>query len=113
MSDEVDYLLSILGKEGYGAMDCWMPTDPADKIDAGTFLDYLKNTLDDKISPCVRVYELEDVKRRTDETIDALIDHICQFAHCTLKICSTYYAIESGAAAMCTGNTINAVQKSH
>ena len=80
MSDEVDYLLSILGKEGYAAMDCWMPTDPVDKINAGNFLNYPKSTLDDEISPHVRVYELEDVKKRTDETIDALIDHICQLA---------------------------------
>ena len=43
MSDEVDYLLSILGKKGYAAIDCWMPTDPADKYDAGTFLDYLES----------------------------------------------------------------------
>ena len=42
MSDEVDYLLSILGKEGYAAMDCWMPTHPADKNKAGKFLNYLK-----------------------------------------------------------------------
>ena len=42
MSDEVDYLLSILGKEGYAAMDHWMPTDPADKYDAGMFLNYLE-----------------------------------------------------------------------
>ena len=81
MSDEVDYLLSILGKEGYAAMDCWMPTNPADKDDAGKFLDYLESTLDDEISPCIRVYELEDVKKRRDETIDALIDHVCQCAH--------------------------------
>ena len=158
ISVEVDYLLSILGKEGYAAMDCWMSTDPADKNYAGKFLDYLKNTLDDEISPCVRVYELEDVKKRTDETIDALIDCIQQFAHhvlmgdgsdtaaefevqCRLihaipggeielwkehlkvswdkgvshplEICHTYYAVESGAAAMCAGKTINAVQKSH
>ena len=32
MSDKVDYLLSILGKEEYAAMDCWMPTNPADKM---------------------------------------------------------------------------------
>ena len=56
MSDEVDYLLSILGKEGYDAMDHWMPTDPADKNDAGKFFDYLESTLDDEISPHVRVY---------------------------------------------------------
>ena len=77
-SDEVDYLLSILGKEGYAAIDCWMPTDPADKNDAGKFLDYLENTLDDEKSPCVRVCELEDITKRTDESIDALVDCICQ-----------------------------------
>ena len=80
MSDEVDYLLSIISKEGYAAMDHWMPTDPADKNDAGKFLNYLESTLDDKIFPCVRVYELKDVRKRTDETIDALIDCICQLA---------------------------------
>ena len=30
-----------------------------------------------------------------------------------LGMCHTYYAIESGAAVMCAGKTINAVQKSH
>ena len=80
MSDEVDYLLSILGKEGYAATDCWIPTDPADKNDAGKFLDYLGSILDDEIYPCVTIYELEDVKKKTDETIDALIDCICQLA---------------------------------
>ena len=80
MSDEVDCLLSIFGREWYAAMDCWMPTDPADKYDAGKFLDYLESTMDDEISPNIRVHELEDVKKRTDETIDALIDHICQLA---------------------------------
>ena len=80
MSDKVDYLLSIFGKEGYAAMDGWMPTDPADKNDAGKFLNYMESTLDDEISPIVRVYELEDVKKRTDETIDALIDYLCQLA---------------------------------
>ena len=77
----MDYLLSILSMEGYAAMDCWMPTDPADKNDAGKFLDYLESTLDDVISPNVRVCELEDIKKRTDVTIDALIDQICQLAH--------------------------------
>ena len=48
------------------------------------FLNYLEINLDDEISPCVRVYELEDVKKRTDETIDALIDCICQLAHYAL-----------------------------
>ena len=61
-----------------------MPTDPADKNDAGKFLNYLESTLDDDISPHVRVYELKDVKKRTDETVDALTDCICQLAHCAL-----------------------------
>ena len=61
-----------------------MPTDPADKNDAGKLLDYLESTLNDEISSCVRVYELEDVKKRTDETIDAPIDFICQLACCAL-----------------------------
>ena len=74
MSDEVDYLLSILGKEGYADMDHWMPTDPTDKNDAGKFFDYIESTLNDEISPYVRAYELEDVKKRTEETTDALID---------------------------------------
>ena len=58
-----------------------MPTDPADENNAGKFLDYLESTLDGEISPYVRVYELEDVKERTEETIDVVIDHICHLAH--------------------------------
>ena len=104
------------------------------------------------------VYELEDVKKRTDETIDACVDRIHQLAHCALmgdgsdaavefevqcrliyaipdgdielqkellkvnwdkgvsyllEMCCTYYVVESGAAAMCAGKTINTVQNSH
>ena len=81
MSYEVDYLPSILGKKGYAAMDCWMPTDCTDKNDAAKFLDYLESTLDEEISPHVRVYELEDIKNRTHETIDTLIDCVYQFTH--------------------------------
>ena len=40
--------------------------------------------LDDEISPHVRVYKLEHIKKRRYETIVALIDHICQLAHCAL-----------------------------
>ena len=151
MSNEVDYLLSILGKEGYTSMDHWIPSDPADKNNPGKFPGWWDIS-------CVRVYEMEDVKKRTDETIGALVDLIHQLAWCALiadgsdaavefevqcgmicvipdsdielwkellkvsqdkgvshlhKICHTYYAIESGTAAMCAGKTINAVQKSH
>ena len=139
-------------------MDCWKPIDPADKNDALKFLNYLESTLDDEIIPYVRVYEQEGVKKRTDETIDALIDCTCQLAPHTLigygsdaavefkvqcrlihaipdgdielqkellkvsqdkdvshllEICHTYYAVESGAAPICAGKTINAGQKSH
>ena len=74
----------MLGKEGYATIDCWMPTDLADKNDTGKNLDYLESTLDDEISPCVRVYQLEDMKKRSDEATDALIGHICQLACCAL-----------------------------
>ena len=57
-----------------------MRTDCPDKNDAGKFIDYLESTLDEEISPHVRDYELEDIKKRTDEKIDAVIDHICQLA---------------------------------
>ena len=70
---EMNYLLFILGKEGYAAMDHWILTNPTDKNYAEKFLDYLESILDDEISPHVRVYELEDIKKRADETINALI----------------------------------------
>ena len=34
--------------------------------------------------PSVRVYVLEDIKKREDEVINALVDCICQIAHCAL-----------------------------
>ena len=48
----------------------------------------------DEISSHVRVYELEDVKKRTDETIDALSDHIHQLAHHALIGNGSYVAVE-------------------
>ena len=38
--------------------------------------------MDDEISPQVQVYELEDIKKRSDESVNELIDRICQLAHC-------------------------------
>ena len=38
MADEVDNLFPILDKEAYAAMDCWMPTDPVDKMMLGSSL---------------------------------------------------------------------------
>ena len=104
--------------------------------------------------PEFRVYELEDIKKRSDESINELIDRIHQLTHhvqigngsdaaiefevqCRLiqaipdadiklwkellklshekkvshllEISHTYYAIESGAAAMCAGKAIHAL----
>ena len=76
----IDYLLCILGKEGYAAMDRWVPADEAYKNNPKKFLDYIESMLDDKISPQVHVYELEDITKRSDESIDELVDGICQLA---------------------------------
>ena len=48
--------------------------------DAEKILDYLESTLDDDIPPHIRVYGLENVKKRIDDTIDAHIDCKCQLA---------------------------------
>ena len=110
--------------------------------------------LDDEISPQVCVYKLEDITKTSDESIDELVDRICQFTcraqisndsdaaiefevQCRLiraipdtdiklckqllkvscdkkvlhllEICRTYYAVESGVAAMCAGHAVHAV----
>ena len=129
-------------------MDRWVPADEAHKNDPAKFLDYIESTLDDEISPKVHVYELEDITKRSDESIDELVDQICQIGsgsdaaiefkvQCRLiwaipdaniglhkqllkvshdkrvlyllQICRTYYAVESGAAAMCARHVVHAV----
>ena len=152
--EKLDYLICILGKEGYATMDRWVPADEAHKNNPVKFLDYTENTLYDKISPQVHVYELEDITKRSDKSIDKLVDWICQLTHraqigdgndaviefkvqCRLiqvipdadielhkqllkvshdkrvlhllEICRTYYAVESGVAAMCVGHAVHAV----
>ena len=122
------------------------------------FLGYIENMLDDEISPQVCVYELEDITKRSDKSIDELEDRICQLGHraqigngsdgviefevqCRLiwaipdtdielhkqllkvshdkrvshllEICRTYYAVESGVAAMCAGHVVHAVHHTH
>ena len=79
--EKLDYLLCILGKEGYAAMDIWIPADEAHKNDPVKFLDYIESMLDDEISQWVHVYELEDITKRSDESINELVDWICQLAH--------------------------------
>ena len=61
-------------------MDRWVPADEAHKNDPVKFLDYIESILDDEISPQVCVYELEDITNRSDESIDELVDQICQLA---------------------------------
>ena len=78
--EKLDYLLCILGKEGYAAMDRWVPADEMHKNDPAKFLDYIESTLDAEISPQVCVYELEDITKRSDESIDELVNQICQLA---------------------------------
>ena len=135
-------------------MDRWVPADEAHKNNPVKFLDCVESMLDDEISPRVRVYELEDITKRSDESIDELVDQICQLPHraqisngsdaaiefkvqCRLiwaipdaaiklckqllmvshdkrvshllEICRTYYAVESGVAAMCAGHVVHAV----
>ena len=152
--EKLDYLLCILGKEGYDAMDRWVPADEAHKNDPVKFLDYIGSTLDDEISPWVCVYELEDITKRSDESINELVDRIHQLTcraqmgngsdaaiefevQCRLiwaipdddielckkllkvsrdkrvlhllEICRTYYAVESGVAAMYAGDVAHAV----
>ena len=152
--EKLDYLLCILGKEGYTAMDRWVPADEVHKNDPKKFLDYIESTLYNEVSPRVHVYQLGDTTKRSDKYMDELVDWICQLAcraqisdgsdaaiefevQCRLiqaipdtdielhkqllkvshdkkvsyplEICRTYYAVESGAAAMCAGHAVHAV----
>ena len=139
-------------------MDRWVPADEAHKNDPVKFLDYIESMLDNKISPQVHVYKLEDITKRSDESINELVDWICQLTHRAqisngsdaaiefkvqhrliqaipdadielhkqllkvshdkrvshlLEICRTYYAVESGVAAMCVGHVVHAVHHAH
>ena len=76
--EKLDYLLSILGKEGYAILDRWVQADEAHKNDPTKFLDYTESMLDDKISPQVHVYKLEDITKRSDKSINELVYWICQ-----------------------------------
>ena len=62
-------------------MDRWVPADEPHKNDPVKFLDYIENTLDDKISPRVCVYKLEDITKRSDKSIDELVDWLHQLTH--------------------------------
>ena len=76
--EKLDYLLCILGKEGYAAMDRWVPADEAHKNDPKKFLEYIESMLDEEMFPQVHVYELEDITKRSDKSINEQVDQICQ-----------------------------------
>ena len=78
----LDYLLCILVKECYTAMDCWVPLDEGQKGNPEKFLNYIESTLDNEISPCICVYELEDVKKKSDKSVNEFLDRIYQLACC-------------------------------
>ena len=59
-------------------MDRWVLADEAYRNDPRKFLDYIESMLDDEISPRVHVSKLEDITKRSDESIDKLVDWICQ-----------------------------------
>ena len=62
-------------------MDRWVPVNEAHKNDPIKFLDNIESTLDNEISPRVPVYELEEFTKRSNKSIDELVDQICQLAH--------------------------------
>jgi len=69
-------VLSLLGKEGVRLFERWSPTTADDRDDYGKFLDYIESTLTDSVSRRVLRYQLEDVRKRSDEPIDVLYERI-------------------------------------
>ena len=61
-------------------MDRWIPADETHENNPAKFLDYIESTLDDEISPQVHVYELEDITKRSDKSINELVGQIHQHA---------------------------------
>ena len=139
-------------------MDRWVPADEAHKNNPKKFLGYIESPLNNEIPPRVQVYELEDITKRSDESINELVDQICHLTNraqisngsdaviefkvqhrliwaipdtdivlCKqllkvsldkkvlhlLEICRTYYAVESGVAAICVGHAVQAVCHTH
>ena len=68
-------------------MDRWEQADEAHKNDPMKFLGYIESMFDDEISPQVCVYKLEYITKRSDKSIDELVDQICQPAH-RAQICN-------------------------
>ena len=75
--EQPPYALMILGKESYTAMENWKPEDAADKNSSQISLKYTDSTLDDEISSCIHVYELEDIKKHANESTDPSTHVLC------------------------------------
>ena len=142
---KLDYLLCILGKEGYAAMDRWVPADEAHKNDPVKFLDYIESMLDNEISPqvcgddelvnwicqlthraqisdgsdaaiefevqCRLIWAIPDTDIELHKQL-LKVSHDKRVSH-LLEIYRTYYAVESGPAAMCAGHVVHAVCHTH
>ena len=75
----LDTILSCLGKKGYEIPDEWV-SDTATKQDWQAFLCHFESTLDTRVGPRVRVYDLEAIHKNRDETAHELVAHIQQMA---------------------------------
>ena len=73
-------MLQILQKEGYASFERWTPNDATLKESYVEFLKYLKGTVDSEITQRIRVYDLESIRMRQNETVDELVDRIRELA---------------------------------
>ena len=75
----LDAILSCLGKKGYAICDEWV-MDAATQQEWQAFLCHIESTMDTKVGPRVRVYDLEAIHKKRDETAHELVAHIQQIA---------------------------------
>ncbi len=79
VEDRLDLVKLLLGKEGFAAHDRWQAPEE-EKEDVDEFLTFLSTKFDNEISQRVRVYDLEDIRKTPDETVEELVDRIRQLA---------------------------------
>ena len=75
----LDAILSSLGKKEYAIHDEWV-MDAATKQDWQAFLCHFESTLDIEVGPRVKVYDLEAICKKRDETACELVACIQQMA---------------------------------
>ena len=79
--EKLDYLLAILSKDRYAAIDHGVPATAQNKTKHNKFLDCIECTLDNEISPLFCIYKQEGIKKKADETIEEVMDCMCQLIH--------------------------------